>query len=357
MEKIGVFLNSSFLGDTVANYVYAAIIFVISLLAIYGLRNLVFVKLRELALKTKTDLDDFIIDLISKIKAPEYQLIALYLATRHIYKSPLFNKALHLIILVVFTYRAIILIHYLIAFWLKKIAAQRQLEESSKTTVINSVKVILNSIIWIAAAIFVLDNLGVNVSALMAGLGIGGVAIALASQTILGDLFNFFVILFDRPFAIGDFIETDSGATLGTIEHIGIKSTRIRSLSGELLIVSNSKLLSDKIRNYNHMQKRRAVFKLQVIHQTPLEKLRMIPQIARTVISSMEKVSFDRANLYNLGDYSIDFEIVYYISDPDYNLYMNIQERIYHGIIEEFAKHKIEFAYPTQTLFVHKQNE
>lgn len=345
-------MQTQILGNLVSAYIYAALIFAISLFVLFTLRNLVFYKLRLLAQKTKTDIDDFLIELISKIKTLEYGLIAFYIGTRYLEKSQFFNKTLFIIVLVVFTYRAITIFHHLISYWLKKVSKKRQLDEFTQKTVLDTTEVILKTLIWVAAAVFILNNLGINITTILAGLGVGGVAVALAAQAILGDLFNFFVILFDKPFKIGDFIVGENFH--GTIEHIGLKSTRIRSLSGELIILSNSKLLSQKIHNYKEMQKRRVVFKIGVIYQTPVEKLKIIPSIIKNAILSIENTNFDRANLSNLGDFSINFETVYYILSNDYNLYMNIQEKIYHLIIEEFKKQGIEFAYPTQTLFVTK---
>lgn len=353
--KFNELMQTQFLGNPMSAYAWAVLVFIISLFILFALKNFVFYKLRLLARKTKTDLDDFLIELISKIKTPEYELIAFYIATRYLEKSNVFNKTLHIVLLVVFTYRVITIFQHLISYWLKKLTAKRQFDTSSTASVLNSTQVILKTIIWVVAALFVMHNLGINVSAILAGLGIGGVAVALASQAILGDLFNFFVILFDKPFKIGDFIIGEN--FLGAIEHIGLKSTRIRSLSGELLIISNSKLLSDKIHNYKEMNKRRVVFKIGVIYQTPVEKLKIIPAIIKSIITETENTGFDRANLSGLGDFSINFEIVYWILNSDYNLHMSIQEKILQEIIEEFKNQGIEFAYPTQTLFVTKNVE
>jgi len=178
------------------------------------------------------------------------------------------------------------------------------------------------------------------------------VAVALASQAILGDLFNFFVILLDKPFKIGDFIVTDT--IEGTVEHLGLKSIRVRSLSGELLIVSNTKLLGMEVKNYNRMQRRRIVIKTGVTYQTPLEKLKLVPGMIKEAVTSLEKVTFDRANMCGLGNFSIDFETVYMVESPDYNYHMQVQEQFLQAVIARFEKEGIEFAYPTQTLFVNK---
>ena len=209
--------------------------------------------------------------------------------------------------------------------------------------------------VWGIGITFLLDNLGFKISTVVAGLGIGGIAVALAAQTILGDLFSYFIIFFDRPFEIGDFIIIDS--YMGNIEHIGIKTTRIRSLGGELLIFSNSDLTNSRIRNYKKMEKRRVVFSLGVTYQTNSEQLKEIPGIIRTAIETLEGAGFDRAHFASYGDFSLNFEVVYYVMSGDYGKYMDLQQEINLVIKEEFEKRGIEFAYPTQLLFIEKTQE
>jgi small-conductance mechanosensitive channel len=189
----------------------------------------------------------------------------------------------------------------------------------------------------------------------VAGLGIGGIAVALAAQAILGDLFSYFVIFFDRPFEIGDFIII--GDFMGSIEHIGIKTTRIRSLGGEQLVFSNTDLTNSRIRNYKRMEKRRVVFKLGIVYQTTTSQVKEVPGIIKTAIENVQDTVFDRAHFATYGDFSLDFEVVYYVLSGDYNKYMDIQQDINFEIKEEFEKRGIEFAYPTQTLFLEKEQE
>ena len=211
---------------------------------------------------------------------------------------------------------------------------------------------VLKIIICGLAITFFLDNLGFKISAVIAGLGIGGVAVALAAQAVLGDLFSYFAIVFDRPFEIGDFIII--GEYLGSIEHIGIKTTRIRSLGGEQLVFSNTDLTNSRVRNYKRMEKRRVVFKLGVTYQTPLAKLKAIPGMIEEVIKNVKNTVFDRAHFSTYGDFNLVIEVVYYVLSSDYNKYMDTQQQINFAIKEEFEKEKIEFAYPTQTLYMDK---
>ena len=346
------FDSSLVLGNTPAAYGYALVAFGVALALLYLVKNIGIARLKAMAERTETDLDDMAVALVDKFRWFDYQLVALYIATRSLNRPPAFDKVLHLVILGVFTFRAIVIVQELLSYWLHKIAAQRQLTDAAKASVVSSTQVIMKALVWVAAALFVMDNLGVNISAVLAGLGIGGVAVALAAQAILGDLFNFFVILLDKPFNVGDFLVADE--IVGTVEHIGLKSIRIRSLSGEIIIVSNSKLLAMGLKNYKQMQRRRVVLKTTVVYQTPLEKLRRIPGIIKEIVSSLEQATFDRSNLSGLGDFSIDFETVYYVESPDYNFHMQTQERVLQALIEKFSKEGIEFAYPTQTVFVNK---
>src|SRR6056297_2422181 len=209
---------------------------------------------------------------------------------------------------------------------------------------------LISFLFWGIAFIFLLDNLGFNISTLVAGLGVSGIAVAIAAQGILGDLFNYFVIFFDRPFELGDFVIFDD--KLGSIEKIGIKTTRIRALSGEQLVVSNSNLVNARLHNYKRMERRRVVFRIGVIYQTPLEQLKAVPGLIRGIIEEQELTQFDRSHFQGYGDFALTFETVYYVLTPDYAKYMDIQQEINLKIYEAFEHEGIEFAYPTQTIYI-----
>jgi small-conductance mechanosensitive channel len=204
--------------------------------------------------------------------------------------------------------------------------------------------------IWAIIVLLVLENLGVDVTALVAGLGIGGVAIALASQNILGDLFASLSITFDRPFVVGDFLIIDE--FLGAVEYIGVKSTRLRSLSGEQIILSNADLLKSRVRNYGRMVERRVVFTLNIVKETRTELIERVPPLIRRIVECQMDVRFDRSHFASHGAASLDFETVYYVLSPDYNRYMDIHQAIQLAIHREFERLDIEFAYPTQRLYL-----
>jgi small-conductance mechanosensitive channel len=207
---------------------------------------------------------------------------------------------------------------------------------------------VIHLVVWTVIILVILDNLEIEVTALIAGLGIGGVAVALATQNILGDLFASLSIVLDKPFVVGDFLSIDE--FLGSVEKVGIKTTRVRSLSGEQLIFSNNDLLNSRIRNFGRMFQRRVVFTVGVTYETSAENLRRIPTIIRDAVEAHEKVRFDRAHFHKYGDYALIFETVYFVLSPDYNQYMDIQQDVNLTIFERFAQGGIDFAYPTQTI-------
>ncbi|MFH1784666.1 MAG: mechanosensitive ion channel family protein [bacterium] len=342
-------LQGEFLGNPLKDYAVSLLIFLGSVLVLHVLKAILLKRIEAIVSKTKTKMDDFILKFFEKAILPILYFAAIYIAIRSLSLSPGIHKAINagwVIILTIQILRvAIAFVEYAMEeFWFKKSKKQ----PSTGKVIITITKIV----IWSMGAIFVLDNLGFNISAVIAGLGISGIAIALAAQTILGDLFNYFVIFFDKPFEEGDFLIIDD--YLGTIEHIGIKTTRIRSLGGEQVVFSNSDLTSSRIKNYKRMQQRRIVFKLGVTYQTSVGKMKKIPVIITDIIKGVSDTTFDRAHFASFGDFSLIIEIVYYVISGDYNKYMDIQQEINFKIKEEFEKEGIEFAYPTQTLFVDK---
>ena len=228
---------------------------------------------------------------------------------------------------------------------------ERQVEKDpASVTTLNVIYFIGRIVVWSLVLLLILDNLGVNITALIAGLGVGGIAVALALQTVLGDLFASLSIVLDKPFVVGDFLAV--GDLLGSVEYVGLKTTRLRSLSGEQLVFSNSDLLNSRIRNFGRMFERRVAFDIGVTYQTPRAKLEMIPVIIRDSIEAQPDTRFDRSHFKKYGDFALLFETVYYVASADYALYMDIQQAINLKIHERFEEEGISFAYPTQTLFV-----
>jgi small-conductance mechanosensitive channel len=215
-------------------------------------------------------------------------------------------------------------------------------------------KKVLQGVVLTFALLAILVVFGQDLSGIVVGLGVGGIAIALALQNILSDAFSAFSIYFDRPFEIGDFIVV--GDYAGTVNKIGLKSTRIQLLQGEELVMSNRELTSECVRNFKKLQRRRISFDLKVTCDTPVEKLKKIPSIVRSVADSIELAALDRVHFKKFGDFSLDFEVVYYIETGDYNQYMDLQQSLNYGIMEGFAKEGISMAYPTQKIFYATEN-
>jgi len=348
MENI---LKQIFLGNRVLDYIICVVAFLLCLAVIKILKYFVLKKLKKWAERTATTLDDFLLNLIDKTTIPFLYFGAFYMSMNFLSLAPHLDK-------LITTSGVGILTFFVVKLSLKLIdyGCQTYWQKSGRSEVLEqSLKGILKVIritIWGIAVVFFLDNLGFKISAVIAGLGIGGVAIALAAQAVLKDLFSYFSIIFDRPFEIGDFIIV--GDLLGTIEHVGIKTTRIRSLGGEQLVFSNSDLTDSRLRNYKRMKKRRVVFKLGVVYQTPLKELKKIPTLIENIVKNTSDTAFDRAHFFSYGDFSLIFEVVYYVLGSDYNKYMDIQQKINFAIKEEFEKIKVEFAFPTQTIHLEK---
>ncbi len=204
--------------------------------------------------------------------------------------------------------------------------------------------------LWSVLVLLLLDNLGFNITTLLAGLGVGGVAVGLALQNILGDLFSSLSIVLDKPFQIGHFVVVDQYS--GTVENIGLKTTRIRSLSGELLVFSNTDLTKARLRNYRMMQERRIVFAFGVTYDTTADALEAIPGLVRGLIEAQASTRFDRAHFKDFGDSALNFEVVYWMTTADYTVYMDTQQAINIGLVRAFAERGIAFAFPTRTVVV-----
>ena len=318
-------------------------------------KKIILSRLKKWSETTATTVDDFLVRGIEKSVVPVLYLINFYLAIITLNLPREAKDVIDKVIIILATFFFIRVITSTLKYSLNSYVKRKTPEEEDaerRLKQINGITLILSFVIWSVGFVFLLDNLGFEISAVIAGLGIGGIAIALAAQAILGDLFSYFVIFFDRPFEIGDFIVL--GDFIGTIEYIGIKTTRIRSLNGEQVVVSNTDLTNSRIRNFKRMERRRVVFKLGVIYQTTSRQLAEIPKLVRDIIESQQDVVFDRGHFQSYGDFSLNFEFVYFVLSSEYNKYMDIQQSINLKVYEEFEKLGIEFAYPTQTLFVSK---
>ena len=350
-------LEKIYFGNTIAEYLVALGIFFLATISILIFKKIVLGRMRKWAERTENTVDDFLVGVVEKGLVPVMYLASLYLAIKTLTLQPKVEKVIDIVSVIIITLFVIrmvtsILKYLLNSFIRKKAEAEEDAERRQKQ--IRGIASLGSFIIWVLGIVFLLDNLGFEISAVIAGLGIGGIAIALAAQAILGDLFSYFVIFFDRPFEIGDAISV--GDKSGTVEYIGIKTTRLRSLSGEQLVFSNTDLTNSRIHNFKRMERRRIVFRLGVIYKTPAKLTAEIPIIVKGIIEEQPDVAFDRGHFASYGDFSMNFEFVYYVMSSDYNKYMDIQQNINFRIYEEFERRQIEFAYPTQTLYLNKMN-
>jgi small-conductance mechanosensitive channel len=344
-------LQLTFLQNSILDYAIFLASFIFGIIVIHILKVIILKRLKVWADKSDTTIDDFLINIFEKKLLPLFYLGVFYIAAKNLTLSLSLKKIIDVMGVVLLTFFSIQLFIALIHYILEKRWTRKEVDIEREHSV-EIILPIIKVIIWGIGITFLLDNLGFKISTVIAGLGIGGIAVALAAQTILGDLFSYFVIFFDRPFEVGDFIIVND--YLGSVEHIGIKTTRLRSLGGEQLVFSNTDLTNSRLRNYKRMDRRRVVFQFGVIYQTKLQELKEIPEIVTNIIKNVPDTVFDRAHFASYGDFSLNFEVVYYVLSRDYNKYMDIQQEINFKLNEELTKRGVEFAYPTQTLFLEK---
>lgn len=343
-----------FWGNSVYDYFLALIIFVVVIFALKIFQSIILSHLQKLSLKTATDFDDIMIEIFKKIKPPFYFFVALYFAIKSLVLPDLANKILLVLFIVVIVYEIIKAVERVVSYLFKRYLERNQDADTDQNSesMVRLMQILIKIALWIFGLILILSNLGVNVTSLIAGMGIGGIAIALALQNVLSDLFSAFSIYMDKPFKVGDFIVI--GNDMGVVEKIGFKTTRLRTLQGEQLVVANKELTSVRVQNFRRMEKRRVVFTLGLTYDTKPEKIEAVPKIVEKIIDDVELAEFDRCHFAEYGSSSLNFEIVLYINSSDYNDYMDARQKINLNIYKAFVKEGIEFAYPTQTLFVKK---
>jgi len=305
------------------------------------------------ASKTKTNLDD---EILRNVRAPIF-LMAILLGVYYGLEGFASLQAYAETLALAFTVGEILVITFVI-MRIANVLISWYGEESRKRGgkvsdhILFILKKAVQAVVLIFALLAILFVFNVELSGVVVGLGVGGIAIALAVQNLLSDAFSAFSIYFDRPFEIGDFVIV--GEHAGTVKHIGMKSTRIQLLQGEELVMSNKELTSNAVRNFKRLQRRRILFNVKVTYDTSVEKLKKIPEIIDRVVKCVELSELDRVHFRQFGDFSLDFEVVYYIKTGDYVKYMDTQQKINYGILEEFEKEGIQMAYPTQKIFVCK---
>jgi small-conductance mechanosensitive channel len=344
-------LPEEILGNAPAVWAAALGAALVTYLALRVFAGVIVSRLAKLASSTRTSWDDIVTHALRKTKGVVLLVAALYAGTLPLDLPDGITSLVGHLVVIAFLVQTGIWISTGIRQWIEVTREERAAEDAAAVMTMNVIGIAARIVLWSMVLLLALDNLGVDVTALVAGLGVGGIAVALAAQNILGDLFASLSIVLDRPFVLGDFLIVDD--KLGSVEEIGLKTTRVRSLSGEQLVFSNTDLLNSRIRNFGRMFERRVVFEVGVTYETERNLLERIPGMIREAIESHgDDVRFDRAHFARYGDFAIEFEIVYYVMGPDYNTYMDIQEAVNLEIHRRFEEAGIDFAYPTQTVFV-----
>ncbi len=344
-------LSNSFYGNEIRAWLIALGIAFGTLLVLRMVEQVLIVRIERLTQKTHTIIDDLIVGALRKTKLLFLFVVSAFVGALSLKLPAEVRGILWKVAIVAAIVQAGIWISAALTIWLENY--RKGEEDGGHRMTMGALSFLGRIALWATVVLLILDNLGVDVTALVAGLGIGGVAIALAVQNILGDLFASLSIVLDQPFVLGDFVVV--GDLAGSVEHIGIKTTRIRSISGEQLVFSNADLLGSRIRNFGRMEQRRVVFSIGVTYQTPIDKLERIPALIRSAVEAQEQVRFDRSHFASYGDFSLNFETVYFVESSDYAKHMDILQAVNLRIYRSFADEGIEFAYPTQTLFLDKE--
>ena len=324
--------------------------------ALWLLRRLLLGRLDRLAKRTHTDFDDLAVDIIRRTSVLFRVFVALTIAT-NLLRFPVTSGIPRIIRIV-----AVIALFAQMVLWTNGIARfltarylARHASDGSSATTITALSYGARFVLYVFLFLLALDNLGINITALVAGLGIGGIAVALAVQNVLGDLFGALSIVLDKPFVVGDFIVVDTFS--GTVEHIGLKTTRLRSIEGEQIVIANAELLRSRIRNYKRMYERRVLFLVGVTYDTPAEKAERIPSIIREIVTAQPQTRLDRTHFKRFADSALEYETVYYMLVPEYGVMMDTQQAIAFALLRRFDQEGIEFAFPSRTVYVRTPEE
>jgi small-conductance mechanosensitive channel len=347
-------LDDQLLGEPVRDWLMALAIAAGTLLVLALVKRISIHRLAALAARTETEVDDFLVEVMRRTRWLLVLLPVLYMAAMATLSLdvPRLRSGLRTAAILAFLVQLALWSLVAIDFWVESARRKRLEADAASATMIGAFSFLGKVVLWMVIVLVALDNLGVNVTALIAGLGVGGVAVALALQNILGDLLASLSIVLDKPFVIGDSIQVDTFN--GTVESIGLKTTHLRSVSGEQIVISNGDLLRSRIRNFKRMGERRVVIAFGLAPSTPPDRLAKVPEIARSLIDRREQVRFDRAHLRRLGEASMDFEVVYFVLSSDYLLHMDLQQEILLGLLRRLAEEGIGLAVPARTVILER---
>jgi len=343
-------LEWQFYHNSLQAWLIAGGVFVVIVAVVFTARTLLARRLAGVAAKTATTADDAIVDLLRRTRY-------FFILTAAVAGATLFlelpSRALavgRLLGTMALFLQMAIWGNGLITFWFRNYAERKADTDLSSRTTIAAFSFVARAILWTMLSLLALSRLGYDVTTLITGLGVGGIAIALAVQNVLGDLFAALAIVLDKPFVVGDAISVDT--MTGTVENIGLKTTRIRSVNGEQLIFSNADLLKSRIRNFKRMQERRVVLMIGVSYDTPPDTVARIPVMLREAVEAQEQLRFDRSHFVSYGDSALMFETVYFVLTADYLTFADKNQAVNLAVLRRFAAEKVEFAFPTRTIVV-----
>ena len=344
------FLAREFLENSLLDWLIAAAVLVVAFSALVLGRRFLVRRLQRTASTTATMVDDVVLHGLERTRKSFLFVLALTAAALALEVPPGRRTLIQQIARLIFLLQFASWGSGAIGFWLARITRTRAQTDRGSITTLNVVAIVMRVVLWTLVFLLALQSFGVNVTALITGLGIAGVAVALAVQNVLGDLLASLSIALDKPFVIGDAIAVDNFQ--GTVEHIGLKSTRLRSISGEQIVMSNAELLKARIRNYQRQTERRVVFTLTFPLETPPAAMARVPVLVRELLSAEERVRIDRSHFHAITDQALAVETVYFVLSADYNVYMDIQQRLNLAMLERLAAEGIRLAVPTRSVVV-----
>ena len=354
-RTINNFLTTEFHGNLVQDYLIALVMMIL-IFAGLALITFLFKKLLKKIDQRNPEKQLYLLKIIEALSWPLFLVIGLSIATVSLERTEILSRILRSILLIIITIYITRIAVKTINYVAKKIIERNKKQKEEKDPAIIEIYAKLLSILaWLIAFIFLLLLFNVNLTAIFTGLGLASVAIAFALQNVLADLFASVSIYFDKPFTKGDFIVTKDD--MGIVQKIGIKSTRIKTLNGEELIISNRELTETRVRNFRHMEKRRVALNVGVQYDTPLEKLQKIPKIIEKILNKIDDAELSRAHFKTFQDSNMEFEAIYFIKNKDYQLFMDIQQKVNLELVKIFRKEGIQFAFPTRTLHVHQEKK
>lgn len=353
LTKYNSVFGNTFFGNTFQDYLISFVIFLL-LVLLLKIFNLYIIKIiKKFAEKTETKIDDTLVEVIESIHWPFYVFVSFFIASKPLILPVLIDKLIFYIFVLTLGYYVIKGINRFVNYFAtEEIDKRKEKDKEADTSIVDFLSKLIRITIWIIGVLVLMSIVGIKITPLLAGLGIGGIAIAFALQNILGDLFSSFSIYFDKPFEKGDFVII--GTDMGNIEKVGLRSTRINTLEGQKLIVSNRELTTIRINNYKQIEKRRVTFNIGVTFNTPVNKLKKINSLVENLIKHVEKAEFKRIHFKEIGNFSLNYEIVYFVHSKSYTEYLKTREEINLKIMEAFQKEKINFAFPTQTVIMQK---